>query len=147
MAKYSKEQESLHKEYIRALLLMNPHITILEAKKKLFETEALRLDKDYVHKLITGVQQEKADEKYIISTTDLVKEIKDEEELAKKFLWDIASNPKCTMTERISALREIRTWSGSLFDRMVTANIPMTGVVSEEWHEANRKLNPNSYLN
>lgn len=137
----------MHKECVRALILMNPKITILEAQKILLEQESLKLDKDYIHKLMSGVQQEKADEKYLISTTDLLKEIKDEEELAKRFLWRIAGNPKNTVAERISALREIRTWSGSLFDRMIAADIPMTGVVSEEWHEANRKLNPESSIN
>lgn len=133
MAKYSEEKTEEHKECVRALLFMNPDITIYEAKKQLYEKESLQLDKDYVAKLLKSIQQERADKKHFIIRTDLYTTLSRESDFAKKLLWEIASDKNKTGAERISAMREIRAWTNSILDKMIGSNLEALGDIPKGW--------------
>jgi len=119
---YSKERQQEHISQIRRILVVKPEASILDIKDSLSKQRSpLDLDKDYINKLVNRIRKERAKrlDKYTINV--ILANFQDEVEELKKRLWLIITNPNSSDQSKISAIRELRTSSKDLFDKMFDA--------------------------
>ena len=122
--KYSKEQQQEHISQIRRVLVIKPEASILNIKETLAsQRKSLDLDKDYINKLVNRIRKERAKrlDKYTINK--VLAEFQDEVEELKKRLWIIITNAEGSEKDKIAAIRELRTSSKELFDKMFDAGV------------------------
>ena len=121
---YSKERQQEHISQIRRILVVKPEASILDIKESLSKQRSpLDLDKDYINKLVNRIRKERAKrlDKYTINV--ILANFQDEVEELKKRLWLIITNPNSSDQSKISAIRELRTSSKDLFDKMFDAGV------------------------
>jgi len=121
---YSKERQQEHIGQIRRILVIKPEASILDIKESLSKQRSpLDLDKDYINKLVNRIRKERAKrlDKYTINV--ILANFQDEVEELKKRLWLIITNPNSSDQSKISAIRELRTSSKDLFDKMFDAGV------------------------
>jgi len=122
--RYSKEQQEYHIKMIRRVLVMNPNASIREIRETLQkQRKPLKLDKDYIHKLLKKIRKERA---YRIDYYTLNKKLAEFEDKISESdlrLWSIVTNKNTTNMEKIAALREIRNNNKELFDKMFDAGV------------------------
>ena len=121
---YSKERQQEHISQIRRILVVKPEASILDIKDSLSKQRSpLDLDKDYINKLVNRIRKERAKrlDKYTINV--ILANFQDEVEELKKRLWLIITNPNSSDQSKISAIRELRTSSKDLFDKMFDAGV------------------------
>ena len=121
---YSKERQQEHISQIRRILVVKPDSSILDIKEALAKQRIpLNLDKDYINKLVNRIKKERANrlDKHTINV--VLARFQDEVEELKKRLWLIITNPESSDKDKIAAIRELRTSSKDLFDKMFDAGI------------------------
>ena len=121
---YSKERQKEHKSQIRRILVVKPDAGILEIKDSLAKQRIpLKIDKDYINKLVNEIRDERADRLDSYTLNKVLAEFQDEVSELKKRLWLIITNPNSSDQSKISAIRELRTSSKDLFDKMFDAGV------------------------
>lgn len=125
MAKYSEETTCEHREMVREQLIKFPLAPIQAIQKALGGKNALgvKLDKDYINRLIKEIRRERFTEAEKFNKRLLHISFSDENDLIRKKLWEIIESPFSTASERVSALREIRNTSAMFLDRIASANL------------------------
>ena len=122
--KYSKETEKEHISQIRRILVVKPEASILDTKEALSKQRTpLNLDKDYINKLVNKIRKERSKRMDYYTVNKVLAEFQDEVEELKKRLWVIITDPDGIEKDRIAAIREIRTSSKDLFDKMFDAGV------------------------
>ena len=122
MALYSKEKIQEHISQIRRILVMNPDITILRIQEKLAKSKKpINLDKDYINKLTNRIRKERAKRYNGYTINKVLVRFQDEVEELKKNLWNIINSGEDK--DKISAIKELRTSSKDLFDKMFDSGI------------------------
>jgi len=120
--RYSKERRKQHISRVRRLLVMRPDASILEIRDLLQrQVRSLKLDKDYINKLVNKIRKEKAKrmDRYTLSVK--LAEFEDKLKEADLHLWTIANSSMSSNSEAITALREIRKNNSEMLDRMFLA--------------------------
>ena len=59
MPKYSKERNDEHSSLVRRILIRKPEISVMETKDAIKRATGLELNKDYVHKMIKEILEER----------------------------------------------------------------------------------------
>ena len=121
---YSKERQQEHISQIRRILVVKPEASILDIKESLSKQRSpLDLDKDYINKLVKKMRKERASRLDYYTINKVLAEFQDEVEELKKRLWIIIANPGSSERNKIAAIRELRTSSKDLFDKMFDAGV------------------------
>lgn len=121
---YSKEKQQEHISQIRRILVIKPDSTILGIKEELAnKKKPLNLDKDYINKLVNKIRKERAKRLDYYTVNKILAEFQDEIGELKKRLWIIITNPESSEKDKIAAIRELRTSSKDLFDKMFDAGV------------------------
>ncbi len=121
---YSKERKQEHISQIRRVLVVKPESSILDVKESLEKQRIpLKLDKDYINKLINKIRKEKAKRLDYYTINKVLAEFQDEVEELKRRLWFIIMNAETSERNKIAAIRELRTSSKDLFDKMFDAGV------------------------
>ncbi len=121
---YSKEKQQEHTSQIRRILVMRPDATILGVQDLLQkQRKPLKLDKDYINRLINKLRKERAKRLDHYTVNKVLAEFQDEIKELKKRLWAILNNAGSTPKEKIMAVKELRSSSVDLFDKMFDAGI------------------------
>lgn len=125
MPKYSKESEAIFTERIRHLLIANNKITVREMTEQLERDpeSPLKLDKDYVNKLLRKLKAERAMRLNLVTVTETLAKLEDEMNNVKAKAWEIINDPNAATRDKTSAMREIREAGKMLFDKMFDAGI------------------------
>ena len=122
--RYSEERKQEHISQIRMILVVKPESSISDIKKALGkQRNPLNLDKDYIHKLAIKIRKERTKRLDHYTINKVLAEFQDEIGELKKRLWIIITNPDSTEKDKIAAIRELRTSSKDLFDKMFDAGI------------------------
>jgi len=121
---YSKERQQEHISQIRRILVVKTDSSILDIKESLAKQRIpLELDKDYINKLVNKIRRERSKKLDHHTINKVLAEFQDEVEELKKRLWIIITNPDSTEKDKIAAIRELRTSSKDLFDKMFDAGV------------------------
>ena len=123
---YSKEQQQEHINQIRRILVIKPDSSIRDIRDTLErQREPLKLNKDYINKLVNKIRKERAKRLDHYTVNKILAEFQDEIKELKRRLWIIITNPDIDSTEKdkIAAVRELRTSSKDLFDKMFDAGV------------------------
>jgi hypothetical protein len=125
MPKYTKEREKLYIERIRSLLVRNPQVSILEIKAKLAEhpKEPLNLDKDYINRLVRKIEAIRAQKLNWYTINEYLANFEEEIGEIKKRCWGIIQDADASHSERLSAMRELRTSTIELFEKMMEGDV------------------------
>lgn len=137
MSRYSEATVKEHTERIRALMVQNPTLSILQITKQLtYETaRPLNLTWEYVAKLHDKIRRERAHVINRASVEGVLGDFRDEVERLKVELWKIIfdegefdDDGKCirkppSAGEKAYCIAEIRKSSDNLIDRMFDAGI------------------------
>ena len=121
---YSKEKQQEHISQIRRILVMKPDATILGVQALLQkQRKPLKLDKNYINRLVNKIRKERAKRLDHYTVHKVLAEFQDEIGELKKRLWGILNNAGATPHEKISAVKELRSSSVDLFDKMFDAGV------------------------
>lgn len=121
---YSKERQQEHISQIRRILVVKTDSSILDIKESLAKQRIpLELDKDYINKLVNKIRKERSKKLDHHTINKVLAEFQDEVEELKKRLWIIVVDPDSTEKDKIAAIRELRTSSKDLFDKMFDAGV------------------------
>lgn len=122
---YSEERKQEHISQIRRILVIKPDSSILDIKEALAKRDRkpLNLDKDYINKLVNKIRKERAKRLDHYTINKILAEFQDEIGELKRRLWIIITNPDSTEKNKIAAVRELRTSSKDLFDKMFDAGV------------------------
>lgn len=122
--RYSKEKQQEHISQIRRILVIKPDSSILNIREALAkQRKSLNLDKDYINKLVNKIRKERAKRLDHYTINKILAEFQDEIGELKRRLWIIIINPDNPDKDKIAAIRELRTSSKDLFDKMFDAGI------------------------
>ena len=122
--KIIKEKEKEYISQIRRVLVIRPNSSVREVKEALEkQTKPLKLDKDYVNKLINKIRIERTKRLDHYTVNVVLAKFQDEVEELKKRLWIIITNPENSERDKIAAIKELRTSSKDLFDKMFDAGV------------------------
>ena len=122
--KYSKEQQQEFISQIRRILVIKPESTIRGIRDTLAgQKKPLSLDKDYINGLVNKIRKERAQRLDHYTINKVLAEFQDEVGELKKRLWIIITNPESSEKDKIAAIRELRTSSKDLFDKMFDAGL------------------------
>lgn len=122
--RYSKEIKQYHINQIRRVLVMNSNASVREIKELLEGLRnPLKLDKDYVYKLIKNIRKERAQRINYYTLNNKLSEFEDKISESDLRLWAIATSSGSNNLEKISALREMRNNNKDLFDKMFDAGV------------------------
>ena len=120
----SKEKRKEYIAQIRRILVIKPNSSILEVKEALEkQRKPLKLDKDYINKLIRQIREERAKRLDNYTINVVLAKFQDEVEELKKRLWAILMDPLSSNRDKITAIKELRTSSKDLFDKMFDAGV------------------------
>ena len=121
---YSKEKQQEHISQIRRVLVIKPDSTILEVRAILIDQKIpLKLDKDYINRLVNKIRKERAKRLDHYTINKILVDFQDEVAELKRRLWVIITSPGNLERDKIAAIRELRTSSKDLFDKMFDAGI------------------------
>ena len=121
---YSKEQQQEHISQIRRILVIKPESTIREIRDALAGMKnPLNLDKDYINRLVNKIRGERARRLDFYTINKILVDFQDEIAELKKRLWIIITDPASSEKDKIAAIRELRTSSKELFDKMFDAGV------------------------
>lgn len=121
---YSKEQKKEFISHIRRILVIDPDATIRGIRDSLMRRKKpLKLDKNYIGDLINKIRKERAKRLDHYTINKVLARFQDEVEELKKRLWVIITNPESSERDKISAIKELRTSSKDLFDKMFDAGV------------------------
>lgn len=121
---YSKERQQEHISQIRRILVVKPDSSILDIRETLMkQRKPLNLDKDYINKLINKIRKERAKRLDYYTVNKILAVFQDEIEELKRRLWIIITNTDGKEKDKIAAIRELRTSSKDLFDKMFDAGV------------------------
>lgn len=122
--RYTKERQQEHISQIRRILVIRPEASILDIRESLTKQRIpLELDKDYINKLVNKIRKERTKRLNNYTVNVVLAKFQDEVEELKKRLWLIITNPESSEKDKIAAIRELRTSSKDLFDKMFDAGI------------------------
>jgi hypothetical protein len=122
--RYSKEQQKEHISQIRRILVIKPDSSILSIQEDLkIQRNPLSLNKDYINKLVNRIRKERAKRLDYYTVNTVLANFQDEVEELKKRLWIIITDIESSQRDKIAAIRELRTSSKDLFDKMFDAGI------------------------
>jgi len=122
--RYTKERQNEHISKIRRLLVIKPEASIKDIKETLAgQAKPLVLDKDYINKLVNKIRVEKTKRLDYYTVNKVLADFQDEVAELKRRLWSTITNPDSTDRDKISAIRELRTSSKDLFDKMFDAGV------------------------
>ena len=120
----SKEKQSEHISQIRRILVIKPDASVREVKEALAtQRKPLKLDKDYINKLVNKIRKERAKRLDYYTVNKVLAEFQDEVEELKKRLWLIITSVESSERDKVAAIRELRTSSKDLFDKMFDAGV------------------------
>lgn len=120
----SKEKEQEYIGQIRRILVIRPNSSIREVKDALEkQKKPLKLDKNYVNKLINKIRKERAKRLDNYTVNVVLAKFQDEVEELKRRLWIIITKPEVSEKDKVAAIRELRTSSKDLFDKMFDAGV------------------------
>lgn len=124
MARYGKEKIQEQISQIRRILVIKPDSTIPDVQGALArQKKPLKLDKDYVNKLIKKIRKERIYRLDRYTINKVLAEFQDEVEELKKRLWVIINSSDSSHRDRVSAVKELRNSSKELFDKMFDAGV------------------------
>jgi hypothetical protein len=122
--RYSKEQQKEHISQIRRILVVKPESSILSIREDLKkQRNSLSLNKDYINKLVNKIRKERAKRLDYYTVNTVLANFQDEVEELKKRLWSIIIDAESSQKDKIAAIRELRTSSKDLFDKMFDAGV------------------------
>jgi len=122
--RYTKERQNEHISKIRRLLVIKPEASIKDIKETLAgQAKPLVLDKDYINKLVNKIRVEKTKRLDYYTVNKVLVEFQDEVAELKRRLWSTITNPDSTDRDKISAIRELRTSSNDLFNKMFDSGV------------------------
>lgn len=105
MPAYSKEKEREFIGKIRIILVKKPDATIFQVQEILAKNK-VKLDKNYVSKLIRKITQERANRYNNIAAKDAIAKFEDFIKTWEKELQDIINNPQ-SQKVKIAAIKQI----------------------------------------
>ena len=125
MPKFSKEREQEYLERVRAIIvrLPNASIRIIQETLEGSETSSLKLDKDYVRKLVKKIRKDAGQRLNSYTVNVILGQFEREAEELKKTLWKIIAGRSATDKDKIAAIKQLRDTSVALFDKMFDAGL------------------------
>ena len=125
MPAYSKEREAEFVSRIRLVLTRNPSASVLKVKRTLegSKNAPLKLDKDYIWKLIKKIQKERTMRLDYRRVSVVLAGFEDEMQEIKRNCWDIIFDPSASDSEKLAAMRELRMTSDTLIQRMFNSGV------------------------
>jgi len=122
--RYTKERQKEHISQIRRLLVIKPEASIFDIKEALAnQRKPLKLDKDYINKLVNKIRKERAKRLDYYTINVVLAKFQDEILELKKRLWVIITNAESSEKDKIAAIRELRTSSNDLFNKMFDSGV------------------------
>lgn len=121
----TKERQREHISQIKRVLVINPDSSILDIKEALANKQKnpLNLDKNYINRLVNKIRKERVKRLDNYTINVVLARFQDEVEELKKRLWLIITNPVSLEKDKIAAIKELRTSSKDLFDKMFDAGV------------------------
>jgi hypothetical protein len=125
MPAYSKEREAEFISRIRPILTKEPTASVRTVQRilKRSKNAPLKLDKDYVWKLMKKVQKERTSRLNHRTVSVVLARFEDEIEEIKQKCWEIISDPLASDSEKLSAMRELRLASDNFIQRVVNSGL------------------------
>ncbi|HOM27125.1 MAG TPA: hypothetical protein PKV21_06430 [bacterium] len=122
--RYSEERQQEHIRRIRRVLVMKPNASILDIQKELEKSKVpIHLNKDYINRLLRKIRKERIKRMDYYTINKVLAEFQDEIEELKRRLWIIIKDKDSSKKDKILAIKELRTSSNDLFDKMFDAGI------------------------
>jgi len=119
----SKVNEAEYKDKIRNILIRRPNTTILQMVDVLATEEGTKLDKDYVHKLIRELDDERMARIDGVALKGAIASFLERVNATDAYLWTILVDPKQSGRDRVMAAKELRSNYKEMFDVMFDAGI------------------------
>ena len=120
---YGKTKRQEHIAKVRRMLVMNSEASILEVRKMLISHFGLKLDKDYINKIINIVRKERTKRMDYYTLNVKLAEFEDKLKESDLELWKIVNDLSVRNKDRISALKEIRNNNKELFNKQFDAGL------------------------
>lgn len=119
MPKISDDKEAEYIERIRSIIVRRPDVTISQIQELLEMAKSpISLSRQYTHNLVRKIRKNRAQRLNHYTLNLVLGKFEHEAEELKKKLWTIADSQMSTDKDKIAAMRELRSTSEALFDKM-----------------------------
>lgn len=125
MPRITDDKHSEYLERVRAIIVRRPDVSIRQIKKILEEhpKAPIKLTKDYIMLLVRKIRKNRGQRLNSYTVNVILGQFEQEVEELKKQLWTIVSNPVGSDKVKVAAIKEIRSSSMALFDKMFDAGL------------------------